>query len=172
MKEHQVLLVIDMQNEGLLNRDVFNKYGLINNVNSIIDFFHKNKKPVFFIQHSNKSFLKANTDGWKIYEALHLSKEDKIVNKRNINVFREQHFLSLLEEYRIEEAIITGLVSNGCINAACLGGLDMGISVTLISDGHSTFCKNAEKVVSKYNLQLEKQGVRVIPALKWLRIQL
>lgn len=47
MKEHQVLLVIDMQNEGLLNRDVFNKYELINNVNSIIDFFTRIKNLYF-----------------------------------------------------------------------------------------------------------------------------
>jgi nicotinamidase-related amidase len=39
MRNKQALLVIDMQKEGLLNREVFRKQELINNVNSLIDFF-------------------------------------------------------------------------------------------------------------------------------------
>jgi len=158
----QALLIIDMQKEGLLNRKVFNKQGLINNINSLIEVFRKNNKPVFFVRHTNKSFLKENTDGWQICEELDLSKRDIIINKKNINVFREPHFLALLKEHKITEVIITGLVSNGCIKAACLGGLELDFSVILISDGHSTFYKNAEKVISDWNLLLEKQGVRVI----------
>jgi len=165
--DRQALLVIDMQKEGLLNRKVFNKQKLINNINSLIKFFRENNKPVIFVSHTNKSFLKENTDGWQICEELDLSKRDIIINKKNINIFREAHFLALLEEHKITEVVITGLVSNGCIKAACLGGLESGFSVILISDSHSTFHKDAEKIISDWNLHLEKHGARVISTVEF-----
>ncbi|MDD3656729.1 MAG: cysteine hydrolase [Atribacterota bacterium] len=172
MRNKQALLVIDMQKEGLLNREVFRKQELINNVNSLIDFFHRKNKPIFFIRHTNQSFLKENTEGWQICEELNLSGADIIINKKNVNVFREPHFLTLLKEFNITEVVITGLVSNGCIKAAVLGALEMGFSAILISDGHSTFHKNAEKIISDCNLQLGKQGTKVVPTVSWLKMQL
>ncbi|MBN2396405.1 MAG: cysteine hydrolase [Candidatus Atribacteria bacterium] len=169
MQYNEALLVVDMQNEGLLNREVFHKQELIHHVNNLISFFRKNKKSIFFIRHTNKSFLEKNTDGWQICEELDLSKEDIIINKRNLNVFREPHFLSLLKEYQVTKVIITGLISNVCIKAACFGALEAGFPVTLISDGHSTFQKNAEKIVSDCNLYLKKQGVEVISTREFLR---
>jgi nicotinamidase-related amidase len=78
----------------------------------------------------------------------------------------------LLKEFNITEVVITGLVSNGCIKAAVLGALEMGFSAILISDGHSTFHKNAEKIISDCNLQLGKQGTKVVPTVSWLKMQL
>jgi nicotinamidase-related amidase len=170
MENKQALLVIDMQKEGLLNRKVFNKQELIKNVNSLIDFFRKNNKPIIFIRHTNYSFLQENTDRWQICEELNLSKEDIIINKRNTNVFREPHFLSMLKDSKVTEVVITGLVSNGCIKASCLGALEAGFSVILISDGHSTFHKNAEKVITDWNLHLGKEGAKVISTFSWLKM--
>ena len=162
MEANQVLLVIDMQKEGLLNRKVFNKEKLINNINALINNFHKHNKPIFFIRHNNNSFLKENTDGWQICEELNILKEDMIINKRYSDVFKETHFLSLLKEYKITDVVVTGLVSNGCIKAACLGAIKKGFSVLLISDAHSTFHKNAEQVILDWNSRLKEQGAELI----------
>jgi nicotinamidase-related amidase len=170
MENKQALLVIDMQKEGLLNRKVLNRQELINNVNSLIDFFHKDNKMIVFIRHTNESFLQKNTDSWQICEELNLSKGNTIINKKNTNVFREPHFLALLKEHKITEVIITGLVSDGCIKASCLGALEAGFSVILISDGHSTFHKNAEKVISDWNFNLGKEGAKVVSTFSWLKM--
>ena len=169
MEANQALLVIDMQKEGLLNRNVFHKEQLIHNINALIDNFRKQDKPLFFIRHTNLSFLKEDTDGWQICEELNILKEDMMINKRHSDVFRETHFLSLLKEYSISNVVVTGLVSNGCIKAACLGAIKMGFSVILISDAHSTFHKDAERVISDWNLRLQEQGAELISTSDFLK---
>lgn len=169
MEAKQALLVIDMQKEGLLNRNVFHKEQLIYNINAIINKFRKDGKLIFFIRHTNLSFLKEDTDGWQICEELNIVKEDVVINKRHSDVFRETHFLSLLKEYNVTNVVITGLVSNGCIKAACLGAIKMGFPVILISDAHSTFHKDAERVISDWNLRLKEQGVELILTSDFLK---
>ena len=158
MRNSQVLLIVDMQKEGLLNRKVYNKKKLIENINNLINFFRENNKLIIFVRHTNQSFLKENTDGWQFCEELDILEEDVVINKRHSNVFREKYFISFLKENNIKEVVVTGLITDGCVKAACLGALEMGLSVVLVSDGHSTFHKNAEKIISDWNLYLREQG--------------
>lgn len=169
MEANQALLVIDMQKEALLNRKVFNKEKLIQNINRLLNHFRKYHKPLFFIRHTNHSFLKEGTDGWHICEELIILKEDKIINKRYSDVFKEMHFVSLLKEYNLTDVIVTGLVSNGCIKESCLGAINKGFSVTLINDAHSTFHKNAERVISDWNSRMEVKGVKLISTSDYLK---
>jgi len=166
---NQALLVVDMQKEGLSKRNVFNKQELINNVNNLISIFRKKNKPLFFIRHNNDSYLKENTEGWQFSEELDLFENDIIIDKRNINAFREPKLLSLLEESKITEVVIIGLISNMCVRATSLGGLESGFSVLLISDGHSTFYKDAEKIISECNSHLTKKGARVISTAEFIK---
>jgi nicotinamidase-related amidase len=67
MEDNLALLVIDMQ-YGLLQREVFNKLVLTNNVNRLLAFFHEQNKAVFLIRHTNTSFSQENSDDWQIYK--------------------------------------------------------------------------------------------------------
>ncbi|TAH67133.1 MAG: cysteine hydrolase [Anaerolineaceae bacterium] len=160
-KDNQALLVIDMQN-GLLQKNVYNKQELIDNVNSLLDYSHKENMIVILIRHTNTSFSKENSVEWQLSDELVVSDSDILMNKSHSSIFKEKEFISLLKERNISSVVITGLVSNGCIQAACLDAKKLNFSVVLISDGHSTFHKDGEAVVSYWNTFLEKEDIQLI----------
>ena len=163
------LLVIDMQ-YGLLQRNVFNKQQLIKNVNSLLDFFHNREKPVFLIRHTNTSFSAENTDNWQIDSNIKRADSDILLNKTHSSVFKEKQFLPLLQKNNITTVVVTGLVSNGCVKAACLDAKLNGLNITLISDGHSTFHKEGEGMVNYWNEYLHDEGIQVIITADFLKI--
>lgn len=167
MENNQALLVIDIQH-GLLQRKVFNKQILINNINSLLYTFHEHNKPVFLIRHTNSSFSRENSDDWQIYNKLDISAADILINKSHSSVFKEKQFISLLKEKNIASVVIAGLVSNGCVQAACLDAKQLGFSVILISDAHSTFHKDAENVVLDWNIRLKDQGIKLLSTADFL----
>ena len=168
MKDGQALIVIDMQ-YGLLQRNVFNKQTLIENVNTLLDFFHNKGKTVFLIRHTNTSFSTEHSENWQIDNNINIAKNDIFLNKIHSSIFKEKQFLPLLKENNITDIVVTGLVSNGCVKAACLDAKQNGFSVTLISDGHSTFHKDGENMVSYWNKHLLNEGIGVITTADFLR---
>jgi nicotinamidase-related amidase len=167
MDKNQALLVIDMQ-EGLLQREIYQKQELINNINSLLSEFHSKCKPVFLIRHTNNSFSKENSNEWQLCNKLSVIDKDIIVNKNHSSIFKEKQFLSLIKESKITEIVVAGLVSNGCVKEACLDGQKLGLSVILISDGHSTFQKDAAIIVGEWNVKLNDEGIKVISAAEFL----
>ena len=167
MEGIQALLVIDMQ-YGLLQRNVFNKQGLIKNVNTLLAHFHNKDKPVFLIRHTNTSFSTENTDNWQIDSEIKVADSDILLNKTHSSVFKEKQFISLLQENNITSVVVVGLVSNGCVKAACLDAQLNGLEVTLISDGHSTFHKEGEDMVNYWNKYLCDRGIQVITTAAFL----
>ncbi len=167
MAERTGLLVIDMQKE-LLARPVFHKQALLENVNRLIARFREAKEPVFFIRHTNNSFLKEGTDGWQLDPGLSPLNAGPVLNKTQSSVFKEKAFRLLLEESGVRTLVITGLVSNGCVQSACTDALKQGYSVTLIKDAHSTFHKDAEKVIALWNAKLEQLGARLVTTEEYL----
>ncbi len=158
MEGAQALLVLDMQ-YGLLQRNVFNKQSLIKNVNILLVHFHNKDNPVFLIRHTNTSFSKENTDNWQIDSEIKMTDSDILLNKTHSSVFKEKQFISLLQENNITSVVVVGLVSNGCVKAACLDAQLNGLDVTLISDGHSTFHKEGGDMVTHWNKYLHDEGI-------------
>jgi nicotinamidase-related amidase len=157
------LLVIDMQ-QGLFKRQIYNQQQLIDNINHLLDIFHQANRPVVFFRHANESFLKSGSDDWQLHSALRRAETDIIIEKTHSSIFKEKVFTELLAGKNISSVVITGLVSNGCIQVACTGAVDIGLKTTLVSDGHSTWHKDAEKMVADYNAKLAAKGIQVLPA--------
>ena len=65
--------------------------------------------------------------------------------------------------------VVTGLVSNGCVKAACLDAQLNELEVTLISDGHSAFHKEGEDMVNHWNKYLNDEGIQVITTADFLK---
>ena len=167
MEGAQALLVLDMQ-YGLLQRNVFNKRALIENVNTLLVHFRNKNKPVFLIRHTNTSFSEENTANWQIDSEIMSADTDILLNKIHSSVFKEKQFASLLQKNNITSVIVTGLVSNGCVKAACLDAKLNGLNVTLISDGHSTFHKEGKDMVNYWNKFLHDEGIQVITTADFL----
>lgn len=156
------LLVIDMQ-RGLLERPIYKKQELVDNINRLLDMFHASGRPVFLIRHANSSFLTSGSDQWQLLDELRKRETDIIVDKTHSSVFKEKEFTEQFTSNDVDSVVIAGLVSNGCVQAACTDALQHSLSVTLVRDGHSTWSKDAEKVIGDWNTQLGAKGASVLP---------
>ena len=163
--ERTALLVIDVQ-RALFTRPnpVYKAKQLIETINLMVDRSHLFGVKVIYIQHANQSFLKEGTEGWKLHPGLSPGKADSLVQKKQGNAFLDTSLRSVLEARGIQNLLITGLVTQGCIGATCLGGLELGYRVFLVEDGHSNYNQEAAAVIKKWQKKLELSGVEIMPA--------
>ncbi len=160
--DHAFLLVVDMQN-GLLNRDIWNKALLAENVDRLIAFAREKGLPIVFTRHTNTSFSSENTQPWQLGDGLDVKMDDMIINKTKSSIFGEKSFQKYLADKDFQWMFVAGLVSNGCVQGACVDGIKNGLKVVLAEDGHSTFHKEQGDMVHKWNEALADQGVMVVP---------
>ena len=149
-----------MQN-GLLKRDVFNKQSLIENIKQLQSYAHNNNLQVVFFRHTNNSFSKKYSKEWEIAEILTPIDNDIVIDKIHSSIFKEKSFLELMRTNDIKTVVVCGLVSNGCIQLACIEARKNDIKTILISDANSTWIKNAQKVIADWNLRLSTESVEV-----------
>jgi nicotinamidase-related amidase len=157
------LLVIDVQ-RALFTRPtpVYNAHPVVETIKSLVDRANLYGVEVVYIQHNNKSILQKGTDGWKLHPGLKPLHNDHIVQKQHGNAFIDTLLPGILEARNIENLLITGLVSQGCVRATSLGGVELGYQVYLIRGGHSNYNKDAPQVIEKVEQELEEAGVRLV----------
>lgn len=157
------LLVIDVQ-RALFTRPnpIYKANQLIEAINLIVDRSHLFGVKVIYVQHSNQSFLKEGTEGWQFHPGLTRGEGDSQIQKKQGNAFLDTPLQSELEVRGIQNLLITGLVTQGCIKATCLGGLERGYRVFLVEDGHSNYNQEAAAVIEKCQNELELAGVEIV----------
>ena len=159
------LLVIDVQ-RALFTRPnpIYKANQLIEAINLIVDRSHLFGVKVIYVQHANQSFLKEGTEGWQFHPGLTRGEGDAQIQKKQGNAFLDTTHQSELEVRGIQNLLITGLVTQGCIKATCLGGLERGYRIFLVEDGHSNYNQEAAAVIEKWQKELELAGVEIISA--------
>jgi nicotinamidase-related amidase len=163
--ENTALLVIDVQ-MALFSRPtpIHKADDLIRNINSLVEMFQLSNALVIYIQHSNNKMLIKDSDGWQFHPDLNFNEDDPIIHKIHGNAFKETNLKQVLESRGIEDIVITGLVTQGCVKATSIGGNELGYRVILIEDGHSNYSKEAPKIIEKWNLKLGKEQVELFSA--------
>jgi len=156
--ENTALLVIDVQ-MALFSRPtpIYRADDLIRNINSLVDMFQLSDALVLYIQHSNKKMLVRDSDGWQFHPDLNINEADPIIHKIHGNAFKDTDLRRVLESRGIEDIVITGLVTQGCVKATSIGGKELGYRVILVKDGHSNYSKEAPKIIEKWNLESDKE---------------
>lgn len=163
MKAKTALLVIDMQN-GIL-KAAHNSHKLLENINGLIDHFHKSNAPVIFIRQTGKLRFRENTDTWQLAGKLQISPEDTVINKTRGNAFYKTPLLNILEKENINQVVVAGLLSNGCVQLTCKGALQNQLTVVLIKDAHSGTAANKNEI---WNEKLRKLGVTLVATKEYL----
>jgi len=158
------LLVIDVQN-GLFSKPtpIFNEQELLENINTLSSQFKLHGSPVFFIQHSNQKLLVRDSINWQFHPRLDVGQDDPVIHKTHGNAFEETSLKHDLDACGIKNVVVSGLVSNGCVRATSIGAHDLGYRVVLVEDGHSTYVRNAEKLIEEWNTTLGKEIAEVHP---------
>jgi len=158
------LLVIDLQ-QGLFRRStpVFAEDSLVRTISGLVDAARAAAVPVVIVQHSNK-MLVAGTSSWKLHPSLRPRDEDVRLHKTRGDAFEATDLDALLTARSVGTVYVTGLVSEGCVRATCLGGVKRGYHVVLVSDAHSSFHRDAAKRVREWNDRLAAELDGVMPA--------
>ena len=156
---NECLLVIDMQT-GIfqMKQPVYEAETLIQTVSNAIQSARREGLPVLYTQHENSTFLQVGTDGWRIRPELAPQEGDTVIRKRHPSVFQDTPLEAKLRERGITRLRICGLISNGCVKDACLEAMKKDYRVTLIANGHSTFYRNAPRLIAHWNQSLAEQG--------------
>jgi nicotinamidase-related amidase len=85
---------------------------------------------------------------------------DYILQKQRGSAFEKTSLNELLNSQGVQELIITGLVTHGCVKATCLDAVKLGYAVTLVSDANSNFNRAPVDILKETYAELVK--VRVV----------
>jgi nicotinamidase-related amidase len=158
------LLIIDVQRALFEKKTpIYMADELLQNIGYLVDRAHESGMPVIYIQHANKSFLAEGTDGWQLHPTLKPIESDTIIQKNHGNAFQKTTLKQELEARNIDTLVITGLVSNGCVRATCMGAIQLCYRAVLVKDGHSTYQKKAASIIDEWNQKLADEGLAVLP---------
>ena len=157
------LLVIDVQH-GLFERStpIYQAETFLENINTLIDRARQQGDPVIFAQHSNEKMLVKGSDAWQLHPDIQPNPDEIVIHKLHGDAFVETSLEDELQKRNVGIVIITGLVTQGCVRATSLGGLDRGYKVVLVRDAHSTYSKGAAQIIEKWNQALSERGVALI----------
>jgi nicotinamidase-related amidase len=155
------LLVIDVQ-KGLFKKStpIYEAEQLLGNINTLIRRAERAGAPVFYIQHANK-MLVGGTDDWELHPELERLQTGVAIHKRHGNAFQDTNLREELESRGIRQVVITGLVTHGCVRATCIDAKGQGYEVILVRDGHSSYSKQAAKLIAEWNEKLSEGTVEL-----------
>ncbi len=159
------LLVIDVQ-QGLFRKStpIYRAEALLNTLAALITRAHAAGMPVVYIQHASDKVLPFGSADWQLHPRLQPAEGDLLVHKQHGNAFEDTLLHDALASRGIRRVIVTGLVTHGCVKATCLGALALGYAVVLAADGHSSYSKDAARLVEEWNHRLDAAGAQVMPA--------
>lgn len=144
MKKKRALLVIDVQNDYFKNGRMAleNPEQALKQINQLEKFFIRNKQSVIYIQHISRHkiapFFMAGTCGVKLHQGLMTNSESIIVKKQFPNSFYETDLKQTLDELKIEQLVITGMMTHMCVDSTTRASFELGYQPIVISNAVAT----------------------------------
>lgn len=142
--ENTALLIIDVQNdyfpEGKMTLEKAEQAA--QNILKVLEYFRENNLPVIHIQHistnEGAAFFLPDTDGVKINHLVLPMEDEKIIVKHFPNSFRETDLLSFLQSKKIKNLVMTGMMTDICVEATTRAAFDFGFINTIVGDATAT----------------------------------
>jgi nicotinamidase-related amidase len=167
------LLVIDMQQT--LVKGAFDEADVLARQSSLIAQARREDITIVFIQHNHASFeaMRRGTPGWQIHSQLDVRDTDLRIEKTASDAFYQTQLHAELQAISINHLVVTGMMTEYCVDTSCRAALSLGYSVTLVADAHTTGpgIIDAATTIAHHNAILANiahpQGpVTVLPAQK------
>jgi len=137
------VIVIDIQNEYFPGGKMPIPDGMqaLKNSKRIVEFAHKNKMPVFFVQHLGDAdgplFAKGSRFA-EFHKDLQPAKGDRVISKATPSSFVGTDLQKQLDSLGIKQLIITGLMTHMCVSSTARDAVPLGYSVIIPEDATAT----------------------------------
>ena len=129
------LLVVDMQVAVI--EGAWDETQVISNTSRAVEKARGSGVPVIWIQHTN-NHMAHGTPGWQLVPALRPNPDDICLNKQFNSAFEQTPLDKTLAGLGIAHIVLTGALTNWCIQSTAYAALDKGYDLTLIKDAHTT----------------------------------
>jgi nicotinamidase-related amidase len=159
-----VLLVVDLQ-QALFERSspIYRANELLETISDLVARAHTAGVLVVYIRHCNKMLAPGST-GWRLHPTLRPAAGDLLIEKKHGDAFQDTPLGAELKARSVTTVLVTGLVTHGCVRATCLGGAERGYTVILVADAHSSYSRDAVRLIEAWNEKLSKSIAGVLPA--------
>ncbi len=156
---NRAMLVIDVQVGIIEHFPAYDKDRILTNIDDLLTRARSARVPVIYVRHDGGKGdpLEAHTAGWSIHQRVAPVDGEPIVDKRSCSSFYETPLQAKLNEAGVSHLIVTGCMTEFCIDTACRHATALGFDVTLVSDGHTTIDNDilkAEQIIAHHNRAL------------------
>lgn len=166
------LLVIDMQ-QGLFKAPnaPYAASIILSNICLLIAKARQAEVPVFFARHigSNDSPFNEHSPLTRLISEIVVNeKQDVVFTKKFPSCFKDTGLHLKLRQKGIKQLIIAGMKTEYCVDTTCRAASELGFSVVLISDAHTTVDNEiltAEKIIGHHNQTLAGPFVTLATAV-------
>jgi nicotinamidase-related amidase len=160
------LLVIDIQRgafDGVRCPPIDRPTELVANASSLIAAARDAGSPVVFVQHCDElnSPFEEGTPHGELHEQLVPNAAEAVIKKYASSSFENTNLGETLQRLAIKNVILCGLQSEFCVRNTCNAALDLGYTVRVAQDGHSTWPsegKLSEMISENVNKELAARG--------------
>ncbi len=158
------LLVIDVQ-QGLFRKStpIYRAERLLANIEVLVGRAHAAGALVVYVQHASDKVLPYGSPDWQLHPRLTPQPGDLLIEKEHGDAFEATSLDSELAARGIKRVVAAGLVTHGCVKASCLGAKQRNYTVVLAADGHSSYSKDAARLIEEWHVKLTAAGITVQP---------
>jgi nicotinamidase-related amidase len=119
--------------------------------------------PVIHIQHDGPEGhpLETHTKGWEIHPSLKPVEGEPVLRKEESDSFFKTALQQELQKRGITHLVVTGEMTEYCVDTTCRRATSLGYDVTLVSDAHLTRDNEvlpAAKIIAHHNSVLDSFG--------------
>ncbi len=156
MSQGTALLVIDMQ-VGLVS-GAHRESEVVGTIATLLAKARSCGTLVVYLQHESHDFapLRRGTPTWQIHRDIAPAEGDLVIPKRASDSFYETPLRRELEARGVRHIVVTGMITEACVDTTSRAALSLGYDVTLVEDAHTTWNGRlpAAQIIEHHNATL------------------
>ena len=156
MSEGTALLVIDMQ-VGLV-AGAYRAGEVLGTIATLLAKARSSGTTVVYLQHESDEFepLKRGTATWQIHPEIVPAEGELVIPKRASDSFYQTPLRRELEAKGVRHIVVTGMMTEACVDTTSRAAISLGYDVTLVGDAHTTWNGRlpAAQIIEHHNATL------------------
>lgn len=147
----KALLLIDIQNDYFENGkcELVDSLQATLNSKKLLNKFREKNLPVIYIQHistkENASFFLPNSYGVQIHKSIEPLNKELVIRKNFPNSFKNTNLKQSLENLKIKELVVCGMMTHMCVDSTVRAAFDMGYICSVAYDA----CATKDLIINK-----------------------